>query len=399
LTDDGLAGDARRLAGILARDTAFDAAARDAAFADLERAGPDPTGLVLAAMRVCARAGNGHTRAIPNDIVRVAPLRLVGFADGPHVVEAAAGHADLVGRGVTAVNGRPVREVLRLIEPFLAGVPMRRTVLAAMLLAWPEGMARLTGLAPGAPLRLGLSGREVMFSGAELEPGGLRYPVREPGCAGALIARNGRGREAACYALALDDAWYVRLGDFGGFAGSDRPAPELARILAAMAAERRAAAIVDLRGNPGGNFLPAVEFCRRYAGLLAPPARSALLVDRFTFSAAIVAAALMRHHARPTPAIVGEAMGDAERFHAEGGTERLPASGLLVRYSTGWHDWLEGRDARGLTPPAIARHMVAAGPLAPDLRVPLPAADFFAGRDPALDAARKAVRTRSAFHA
>ena len=73
--------------------------------------------------------------------------------------------------------------------------------------------------------------------------------------------------------------------------------------------------MIDLRGNPGGDFLSAVDFATRIDEMVAPDGSSVVLVDKFTFSAAIVVAALLKHHARNCR-IVGEKMGDTARFFA-----------------------------------------------------------------------------------
>ncbi len=147
--------------------------------------------------------------------------------------------------------------------------------------------------------------------------------------------------------------------------------------------------IVDLRGNPGGDFFGAAAMARRLPAVTGG-APVAALVDKFTFSAALVTAALLKVHAGAR--LVGEEMGDGARFWAEGGTEDLPVSGLAIRYSDGWHDWQDGRADPLLTPAEIAAEMVAAGSLGPDIEAAAAGADLAAGRDPALAAALALVR-------
>ena len=82
-----------------------------------------------------------------------------------------------------------------------------------------------------------------------------------------------------------------------------------------------------------------------------------MLVDKFTFSAAIVFVAILRYQLGRKLKIVGEKMGDGLRFFAEGGLIELPASGAVVRYSSALHDWETG-SADQTTPPDIARQLV-----------------------------------------
>ena len=90
-----------------------------------------------------------------------------------------------------------------------------------------------------------------------------------------------------------------------------------------------------------------------------------MLVDKFTFSAAIVFAAILKHRLGRRLILIGEDMGDALTFFAEGGLFELPTSGAVVRYSTAFHDWETGTSDE-TTPAEIARHIVPAGALEVD---------------------------------
>ena len=114
--------------------------------------------------------------------------------------------------------------------------------------------------------------------------------------------------------------------------------------------------VIDVRGNTGGDFLvtmPLIEAITESARARG----CAVLVDKFTFSAAIVFVAILRYRLGPKLKIVGEEMGDGLRFFAEGGVIELPTSGAVVRYSSALHDWETGK-ADQTTPPDIARQLV-----------------------------------------
>ena len=90
-----------------------------------------------------------------------------------------------------------------------------------------------------------------------------------------------------------------------------------------------------------------------------------MLVDKFTFSAAIVFAAILKHRLGKRLSLIGEEMGDGLTFFAEGGTIELSSSGAAVRYSMAFHDWAGGRTDE-TTPAEIAERMVPVGALEPD---------------------------------
>ena len=91
-----------------------------------------------------------------------------------------------------------------------------------------------------------------------------------------------------------------------------------------------------------------------------------VFVDKFTFSAAIVFVAILKHRLGRRLKLVGEEMGDGLTFFAEGGLLDLPTSGAVVRYSSAFHDWENGTSDE-TTPAEIAQQMVPAGKLHLDL--------------------------------
>lgn len=380
--------EARRIREIVQADTSFARVPPGALDAAEQRLLASRTidGFRLEAMRLMALGGNGHSRAIANGAAEVAPLRFAWLGDGPCVME-----GPLRGARLTAVNGLPVADVFGSMRPLLAGTDQRARVLAGFMLAWAPAIAHATGR-PGRPVYsvLGVDGAPAEIAPETVVPAEEFYPVRDPGVADLLIANGGLAtRDEARTGIFLrtmpGTLHYMRIGDL-----SVAPPAEIAARLDAIAGEIAGSRslIVDLRGNPGGDFFGAAEFARRLPEVM-PGAAIAVLVDKFTFSAALVTAALLKVHAGAR--LVGEEMGDAPRFHAEGGLEMLPRSGLAIRHSDGWHDWAEGRADPVLTPKPIAREMVAAGSLLPDLPVAVTGGDLVSGRDAALDAARRLV--------
>lgn len=384
-----LADEARRIREIAAKDTAFQevaAADLDAAEARLAQSGTI-SGFRLEAMRTLALGRNGHSRAIANAAVQVAPIRLVWLADGPCLVEGPQAGARLL-----AVNGISVAEIFARLRPYLAGTDQRARALAGFMLAWPPAVALATGVPTVPVYRFATVGMDqVELAATDTVPAESLYPVGERGVADRLIAHQGiaDGSEArrGTFLRRLEGQIpYVRIGDLGA-APPQATAAKLSAIATEIQGARRI--VVDLRGNPGGNFFGVAAFARDVPKV-APGAALAVLVDKFSFSAALVAAALLKFHAGGR--LVGEEMGDAAAFHAEGGTEVLSQSGLSIRYSDGWHDWAEGKADPILTPPEIAREMVPAGTLMPYMVAAPTGADLAAGHDTTLAAALALVR-------
>lgn len=392
--------DTARLHEIVASDPSFrhvDGDRLAAAAASLKGSQTSLTAFTLAAMHLMALAGNGHSRVIPNRMARVWPFRLVWLEDGPCVVDANERFGHLVGCRLLRVGSHTADAAHEMLRPYLAGTGPRQKVIGAMMLAWPDALQAI-GVEAGDLTFEDVDGAVVSIQPALPASVGAEshYPVHETGIAHRLIHKGGLAASDGdalsgntCMLWPESPTWYVRLADL-----VSEDSAVLAQGLAAMRLRIKAAPrqsiVVDLRGNPGGDFLSTVDFARHIDDLYAKDGTCVVLVDKFTFSAAIVVAALLKHHAH-TCQIVGEEMGDTEHFFAEGGTITLAQSGLKVRHSTGYHDWRDGRADPELTPPEIAEHMVAAGSLMPDIVAAPTSLDFRTGNDPALQAARRLI--------
>ncbi|NNL34986.1 MAG: peptidase S41 [Silicimonas sp.] len=333
---------------------------------------------ILNAMRLAALADNGHTRIIPNAAIKVVPARFVAIGDA-----IALGEAAIPGwkpGELQAVNGVAIEDILDRAQPYLAGSASRRRVIGACLASWPEALEKF-GVPPGEPVyRLSDRTGEVFDLRADTQRvcGDAFYPASETG---ALRATPPDAPFA--YARTIRGAWHLRLPSF--FCNTDALERDLSAAANKVLTDANLPLVLDLRGNTGGSFLKAlpllVALCAGWNGHAA-----ALLVDKFTFSAAIVFAALAKTRLPALVRLIGEEMGDRATFWAEGGTEVLPVTGAAFRFSTAFHDWQTGL-ADATTPAEIARHLVAAGPLAPDIRATRSLWDFLDGGDPPLAAA------------
>ncbi len=314
---------------------------------------------LFSAMRLLALPGNGHTRLIPNDAISVLPLRFVSVGRSVQVIGAGPGIPAPRGE-LIAVNGTALSQIEATAEKYLAGTRQRKRVIGPILLAWPYALTRLGFSSIGGTTEYRVKDKNgqitnLTVANGDTVPAAMLYP------------RNEHGKD--------DPAWepetLVEIKDWQDLGLSialpsffDPSETALPNAISA-AVERvqvcsNKTLLVDVRGNTGGNFLLTMP-------LIAAISESAIkrvvvLVDKFTFSAAIVFVAILKHRLGNRLQLIGEKMGDGLTFFAEGGLLDLPASGAVVRYSSAFHDWKDGTTDE-TTPPEIARHIVPTGAL------------------------------------
>jgi hypothetical protein len=343
----------------------------------------EPDELLVELMRLAALPGarDGHGGIFPLDPaharpLRLYPVRLYRFPEGFYVV-AEVGERGLVGARVSAIEGEPVEDVAaRLLPRVPADNAWSARARVAQWLVVAEVLhgAGVADTAERATFEVELDGarREVELEPVPAERWAAAFPdlfvqhvpqglPRRP--EPAYLARRsepswtalvGGGRVA--YA-----AYNVTLGDT--FALSE----QLLEWARRPGVER---VVLDLRHNPGGDvytYAPLLDALQ--APEIDRPGRLYVLVSRATFSAAQI---LCSELERTTDAVfVGEPTGGSPNLYGDPRPRALPVTGWNVHAASVYWERSEPGDER-LT-------------LEPDVRVPLTAADFFAGRDPVLD--------------
>jgi hypothetical protein len=151
--------------------------------------------------------------------------------------------------------------------------------------------------------------------------------------------------------------------------------------------------VVDLRFDIGGNLLTTLDFTRKLAASV--DGRTYLLVGPYTFSAGIISAAAIRKHGGERVTVVGDELGDRLHFWSEGALITLPNSHYAFRYTNGQFNLKEGCSGEPACMDDLYPIDVNFASLVPELCAPLNAADYFAGRDPALDAVAAEVARRN----
>ena len=321
---------------------------------------------LLSLMRLLALPGNGHTRLIPNDAVSLVPLRFVTIGTSVRLLNATPGDAEAIEGELISINGIPVSEIEAAAEGFLAGTRQRKRVIGPILFAWPGALVRLGVFSGSGTIDYRIRDRagrtsELVRDAEDLVPGSAFYP------------RNEHGKADASWSPRS----FLEIEDFGArglllalpsfFDPSGATLSQAISTAADLVRSRpRTPLVIDVRGNTGGNFLRTLPLIDAISEG-AEDRRVGVLVDKFTFSAAIVFVAILKHRLGARLAIVGEEMGDGLTFFAEGGTVDLPSTGAAVRYSSAFHDWTDGR-VDETTPTEIAKEMVAVGALNIDRR-------------------------------
>lgn len=316
---------------------------------------------LLSLIRLLALPGNGHTRLIPNDAILVLPLRFATIGTTVRLLDAASGFSEAIGGDLVSINGVPTVEIEVAAEKFLAGTGQRKRVIGPILFAWPGALRHLGVPSAGGPIKYQIrsgTGRisELLLDPANRVPGSKLYPRGEHGRADAswapdsLLTTKDFGQAGLLLVLpSFYDPGETALPD------AVSKATELVR------SRPGTPLLIDVRGNTGGDFLKTMPLIDAISEG-AEGRRIGLLIDKFTFSAAIVFTAILKHRLGERLVLIGEEMGDGLTFFAEGGTIDLSSCGAAVRYSTAFHDWAGGRTDE-TTPAEIAEKIVPAGTL------------------------------------
>jgi hypothetical protein len=375
--------------------------------------GLSPADFALSVMRAAAISRNGHTRASVGTMLDDLPVRAWWFADGLYIIAAHPQFADLLGARIDRFGALTPDEALQRAAPFISGSDQRIRYLGTVYLMAPAllrhigvtadaGEIPLTLRMPNGAVRSTLLGRppspdpgdrhNPVLSGYSVL---IPDPVDMPGRWMHVLDHVPRGPAIYWPPTDLAQDWigdyhnvlYLRSNTITGLDNSALDQKLFGVLQNAIVARAPQFVVVDLRLNNGGNFFNTVLFAQALPQLLPPAGRIFVLVSRATFSAALVTAAMLKGHGGDRVTLIGETMGDNSRFWAENSDVRLPNSGIIVSYSTGFHDWTGGcSDPQRCYWPVVA-FATRIPSLEPEIRIEPRFADYAAGRDPVLDTA------------
>jgi hypothetical protein len=154
------------------------------------------------------------------------------------------------------------------------------------------------------------------------------------------------------------------------------------RVLAALAGDSISRVVLDERFDTGGNLQIARPFVERLAAAVRERDLPLYVITgRATFSAGLTHVAQIRQWAHAT--IVGEGPGEGMEFWSEGGNLVMPNSGLTLHFADKVHSY--GLRKTRPRSPYLDTELFA-DRVTPEIRVRMTSRDYFAGRDPVLEA-------------
>jgi hypothetical protein len=344
------------------------------------------------------------------------PLRLLWLPDALIVARATGAAADLAGARVLEVEGRSPEALFEGAKVLLGGSVAGRRI---WLNDWIEsaGILHALGLAK-SPGQISLKVR--LRDGRTLERTLAMVPVADlsPTAAGERLWSPEPVKEEKGWNAALDTdrlPLYLRDADapfrvaplqdlqdlhalYVQFRwNQDEEGFPIAKFLddvrKRIADSHPTNLVVDLRFDIGGNLLTTLDFMRKLA--TSVDGHTYLLVGSYTFSAGIISAAAIKKHGGERVTVVGDELGDRMHFWSEGALIMLPNSHYAFRYTNGQFNLKDGCSGEPACMDDLYPIDVNFASLVPELRAPLTAADYFAGRDPALEAVGTDLARRS----
>ena len=329
--------------------------------------------------KLVAAVGDSHTGI---DALTVADSRYIylgyrEFPDGLYIIDTIAPYKQAMGARVVAIDGMPVDEVRRRIDPLVAAENdiVRRTrrrvflpnatVLRELGVVRNPGQVEFTFERDGRTFPMLV---KTLPAYARIPQAERPAPVRLPDPLPLWLKHRDT------------PYWWEYLGESGtlylqynscvngpklSFADFTRQVVEQARRLPPQRL------VIDLRHNSGGNSSVSDPLMAAISSekSLRPAAGTYVLIGEATYSSGeFVALELKRSH---KAILVGEPAGQKPNAYGDIRPFQLPHGGITVMYSTKRFHMMPASD-----PPALM----------PDRLVTISAADYLSGRDPVLAA-------------
>ncbi|MEK6372058.1 MAG: hypothetical protein AABO58_05130 [Acidobacteriota bacterium] len=320
--------------------------------------------MVVGLMRLTALVGDGHTNVhIPKEWNRLA-IQIQTFGDEWRVTRVTPATKAILGAKVTAIGGMAIADVVQRLAPLSPQdelPPLQRATLVAnmhiveVLRGVGVNPAEITAVADDGtsstvpvaaiPLAAQMQQQWVPLS-AETPPLSRRDPQS------AFVIQNVSERKAV----------YVNWRRYDNLSDN---AAKLWQLVDSVGATT---VVIDLRQNGGGDFKVGRRYMVSEAAKRAAKVKTIVLIGARTFSAAMVNAIDFRNEAHAL--LAGDTIGEKPNSYSENDEMTLPASRLVLSYSTRYYKFV----------PDDAPNVVE-----PDQRVEQTWADAKAGRDAALD--------------
>lgn len=335
--------------------------------------------------RAIASLRDGHSMAFPyfpSTSFSLVPLQLRWFSDGLFITAAPASRRQLVGQRVVRIAGLPVEEALNAVRPYVAADndTAIRTRSTYYMLS-PRFWSAIGHPTDPDRLQFGLqsSGQEHIAELSTVSRWRYLWWVFEP----RRWIRPPRlsPNAAPSFEWRRDNFWITPMPERGAVYvalravqpnGKETLTAFATRILTTARSSGAQRIVIDVRENGGGDntlFRGMIKALRESE--FNVKGRLMLLIGGGTFSAATNFVSAMERDTAVT--LVGEPTGSGPNHFGDSQPTRLPRTGIMVFLSTRYHQFGAADDDR------VAHD--------PEVTVTTSAADYFAGRDPVLEAA------------
>jgi hypothetical protein len=336
----------------------------------------DDDQLMVELLRLVALLGerDGHANMNPlsdhRRVLHLYPLATYEFADGVYVV-AAPGRPQLVGHKLVAIDGKPIADVLRLLDPLvtydnaLSRASHRSPYLVSAEILHGLGITTTAARAVFSVEGLADTAITSVTAGAyvtALRPAYPNYLDGMPKRSKPLFVQK-RGTSQWLTTIDRDRTVYFAYNTVQGY-----PKEIADRLVRLARRPKTRRVIIDLRNNGGGD-INTYPYLLQSLKSRAVNKRGKLvvLIGRTTFSAAVHFAVDLK---RGTRAIfMGEPTGGSPNHYSDTDPVPLPVSGYTINVPRIHFEKLPGQSGLQLDA---------------DVAVALTGADFFAGRDPVL---------------
>jgi hypothetical protein len=394
------------------QDRSFDPAATRAFDRIIDRAiavpNLDPLGFWMSISRALAVSGNGHTN-VDGDIPPFPglPFNAWWFRDGLYIVQTQPRYDFLLGARIEKIGKDNPQQALAAVTPFISGRSTWIKTQSPGYLRIPALLHRLgiTRSDTSAQLTVRLRGGEVkrVMLPLSSEPDPTTDQENWRALMPAPASQKGRWPGVLdtvkplplTYRAPVDveSRWlgpdhhilYIRSNQIERLRGKDLGKKLADMIVQQVAPQRPKSVIVDLRFNWGGNFVNTILFAQALPKLLPAGGHDYVLVSGSSFSAAIVAAAMLKESGGNRVVLLGTPMGDNGAFWAEGRPIALPQSRLELRPAPQFEDWSQGcHDIKRCFWPDVVWGPKSRISLQPEFRISPTFAEYAAGQDPVL---------------
>jgi hypothetical protein len=335
---------------------------------------------IIAAMtKIVASMGDGHTRLdwqLTAPSFRTYPLQVYWFTDGLYVIATTEPYRRALMTRLVQIGDTKIEDAFSAVSALIAHENDQWLLARSPeYLVVPEILSVLkivTNMERARFVFEDADGTRFTLDFAPVSRFGLIPWVQAPDPTQVPTPLYRRSPDLFYWFTYLAESKTIYLRHNAFIERPDLPSTVFSQILeSAVNSNQPERFVLDMRNNGGGNtnvLFNMISFLQFHPDLIRRGVFF-VIIDRGSFSASVDAAVIIRDNSGAL--FVGEPTGGKPNSYGEVSRFSLPFSGLAVQYSTRFFQLIQGSD-----PPSFD----------PDLLVQPSARDYFAGRDPVLEA-------------